>query len=90
MNYTFIINYNGGTYISQVIDGKNLTEAIYKWLDRFKLENIDDLKSNILEQVQGRIVSEDYDPILLDGMNNVWCNDLGIIESQYFSMTIVN
>ncbi|MDH7447321.1 hypothetical protein [Aquimarina sp. 2201CG14-23] len=90
MIYIVIINYDEGTYISQLKGDNEIKKILIKeWYDKFKTENISNLGNNILKQIKERIVLEDYNPIVLNGMDNVWCNDLGIIEGQYFSMTIV-
>jgi len=68
--YTFIMDYLGGTYISQV-EASNNREAMNKWLRELKIEDIDmftreDQKNLIMNDF------EDEEPVLITGMKNVW------------------
>lgn len=88
-SYTFIVNYDGGTYVSQIFNYINIQESIHHWFDKFIADNIKIIRNDEIQILKKRINSEDYNPILLEGMKNVWCNDLGVINKSYFSMTIV-
>ncbi len=39
--------------------------------------------------LQNRLFSDDHIPVTIEGLDKVFCNDLGIINKSYFSMTIV-
>jgi uncharacterized protein YacL (UPF0231 family) len=68
--YTFIMDYLGGTYISQVKASSN-REAIGKWLRDLKIEEIEKFTK---EDQESLIKSgfEDEEPVLITGMKNVW------------------
>ena len=64
--YTFICDYNGGTYISQV-KADFLKEAILLWAKQLEWPKLSILKRKQLDK------QIDDDPIPLDGIENVWC-----------------
>jgi hypothetical protein len=75
MLYTVVMDYRGGTYISQV-DAGSVAGALKVWaagLDtaaiaglgpRRKIELIDDIRERL---------SSGQEPVLLDGLVNAWC-----------------
>ena len=85
--YTFIVNYKDGTYVSQINNNSELDEAIKGWYNNFENENI--LNDKTLNEIKERLASKEFKPLFLNGLENVWCNDLGYIDKKYFSMTIV-
>jgi hypothetical protein len=68
--YTFIMDYLGGTYISQVEASCN-REAMDIWLKELKIEEIDKFSNRDREDLI-KSNFEDEDPILITGMRNVW------------------
>ena len=69
--YTFILDYNGGTYVSQ-IEGRSLKIVILKWVRQLDLDTIR-VKNDNKECIETSIKDNIEEPVLLDGMRNVWC-----------------
>ena len=88
-NFIFIINYNEGIYISKIDFYRDITKSISSWYDQFILENKNNLDPEVFIIIKNRIDSGNYEPILLEGFNNVWSNDLGEIKKTFFSMNII-
>jgi hypothetical protein len=66
--YTVVLEYRGGTYISQVL-GPSLSAALKQWANAL---NENDLANWGLSRPELTEVIED-DPALLDGCINAWC-----------------
>lgn len=86
--YTIIVDYKGGTYVSQykaldILDLKN------KWLDLElpKLKKIAAFTPNEVRAMKEKLLDEKE--ICFEGLSNVWNNDLGFITKDYFSFIIV-
>lgn len=68
--YTFIMDYLGGTYISQV-KAKNTTIAMHEWIANLSVKEI----KGFTEKDKKIIIEtdlEDEKPILIDGIKNTW------------------
>ena len=69
--YTFIMDYKGGTYISQ-IDSSSLKTACVDWANSLRVSEIDEFgeisKNQLIEQMKSE------EPILLKGLVNAWCS----------------
>ena len=69
--FTIILDYLGGTYISQVT-AQNIDKAIRNWIRALEVETIDGFtnsdKENLIE-----VDFIDDKPALIDNMFNVWC-----------------
>ncbi len=64
--YTFVLDYKGGTYISQAID--NLPgDAVKKWIKKLNLEQIG------IKTTSKVISNPDENISPLDTLKNVWC-----------------
>lgn len=86
--YSFVINYDGGTFISQ-INAKSIEESISRWGEIelpiiVKLAKID---SNTIREIKSKLLKEE--PILIQNLKRIWCNDFGLKYNGYFSMTII-
>ena len=69
--YTFIMEYLGGTYISQV-EAINHKEAMKIWLDNLKWQEIENFTLNDkLSLIKENFVDEE--PMLIEGLKNTWC-----------------
>jgi hypothetical protein len=83
--YTFIMNYAGGTYISQV-RAPSETSACVKWAQRLEVSQIQGLgpkgQESLIEQVK------DDPPGPLDGTLNAWCTD-AIIHGKFALINLV-
>ena len=87
--YTFIINFRSGTFISQISSEEDIEKSIINWWEKFKIENKENINEREIKEIYKRLFSEDYKPIRLDNIKGVWCNDLGFIGKEYFSMNII-
>lgn len=68
--YTFVMEFRGGTYISQV-EAESLALAIEKWSNSVDTKQIRHLgsigKSTLIKKLQSE------DPTPLQGLDDVWC-----------------
>ena len=69
--YTFILDYDEGTYISQ-IKSRALERAVLKWAEALDIEAIDGCLNKHKMQIISEIKSEFEKPIPIKEMNNVW------------------
>lgn len=83
--YTFVFEFKGGTYLSQV-SAKSIGEAIRCWAEEI---NIDEIKFMGHASKNELInLSDSLEPILINGMDNVWCVS-GLLRSGFFMANIV-
>ena len=70
--YTIVLDFRGGTYISQV-DAIDETDAVLRWTDRLlAAEPVGDLSPALAKAVLVELEGGDR-PTALDGLANVWC-----------------
>lgn len=67
--FTFIVEYKGGTYISQYY-ALNLKDALFSWAEKLD-QKIFSLKKQ--EQIRIEIQNEDNFPTPIEAVDNVWC-----------------
>jgi hypothetical protein len=75
MLYTVIMEYRGGTYISQV-DGDSVVEALRKCasaLDPAGIQGRGQARKKDLIDDIGSSLSYGDEPVPLQGLSNVWC-----------------
>ncbi|MEO6522967.1 MAG: hypothetical protein ABIN91_14895 [Mucilaginibacter sp.] len=79
--YTFIMEYWGGTYISQV-EAADHKEAIKVWIVNLEISEI----KGFSEADKAKAIDNDdfYDATLLKGLTNVWC--IGFIASKGYAL----
>jgi hypothetical protein len=73
--YTFIADYDGGTYISQVTSPDPRT-AIFTWAQNFDVEAIPGLGARSKQILLESLREDDEDKMLyvaLDGLTSAWC-----------------
>ena len=74
--YTFIVDYNGGTYISQ-ITAPNPKSAVRSWADNFPIEAVPGLgaksKQELIRILQRDEEEDGINYVLIDGLTNTWC-----------------
>ncbi len=68
--YTFILDYLGGTYISQV-KSSNKFEAMKLWIQNLQIDEIENFSNNDKMNLI-RDNFSDEDPIAISGLKNVW------------------
>ena len=79
--YTILLDYAGGTYVSQV-PAQDVISVLPIWLD--KLVD-DDLRQWNLGRMELKTATETA-PILLDGLQNVWC----VSSAGKFGLVLIN
>ncbi|MEN2402534.1 hypothetical protein GKZ90_0022275 [Flavobacterium sp. MC2016-06] len=84
--YSFIMEYDGGCYISQV-HADNEHEVIRVWLNQLDVNFIE----NFSEKDKERLIMEDFideDPIPILGCKNIW--DIGLRIKKNKMLAIIN
>lgn len=70
--YTFVMDYLGGTYVSQ-FEAENIDSAIHKWAHSLDTDNIDGLGPVGKKRLINEVALTDETPTHLNGLKNVWC-----------------
>ena len=84
--YTYILDFRGGTYVSQV-KSKSLDESVNMWVKYLKKTEgtIQFLDRKSILEIEKQFQDEDNrTPRPLDGLSNVWCLD--ILTKQGFGL----
>jgi len=68
--YTFIMEFNGGTFISQVT-APDHTSAIESWATSLNPDEIKGFLASMKSEILRDMCEES--PTLLNGLTNVWC-----------------
>ena len=71
--YTVIFEFLDGTYVSQV-ECKRFESVTATWLEHLNLDEIDGI--NEVERDSLRIEFLKEEPVLLEGLKNIWCNSI--------------
>ena len=74
--FTVILDYRGGTYVSQVSAG-NAGAALVKWAKQIKPNEIQHLGQKRLARLASDIefnYADLYSPTPLEGLMNAWCS----------------
>ncbi len=73
LNFTFIVNFRGGTYCSQV-QAREVNKSIFKWIKQIEKEQgqIKYLGDKIIEELKKEAIDENNETILLIGLKNIW------------------
>jgi hypothetical protein len=85
--YTFIMDFRGGTYISQVM-AKNVASATKKWANQLDTTPIKHMGPAAKAEIIREMNNEIHYPVLLSGMSNVWCISCSI-RVGFFLLNIV-
>lgn len=83
--YTFILDFRGGTYISQV-ESKNIATALNSWARVLDTRSIKYWGQSAKAELINLLEYEEAKP--LTGMDNVWCFS-GILRVGFFIVNIV-
>lgn len=87
--FTIIAEFRGGTYCSQVYS-EDVFSAQKEWvkcLERDKKE-IKFLGDKIISEIILKLNDDDYKPIKLSNLNNIWCNSFSTFKGV-FNINIV-
>ena len=83
--YTFIMEFAGGTYISQV-KAPSQKAACVKWAQSLDVSQVKGLglkgKESLIEQMK------DESPVALDGLSNAWCTG-AFLRGEYALINLV-
>ena len=73
LTYTFITNYRGGIYCTQV-KAENVFKSVFAWTQKIKTEKeeIKYLGDKIIKELEVLSKDQDHKPILLTGLKNIW------------------
>lgn len=80
--YTFLLEIDGGTYISQ-INAINIEDSVIQWITSLEIENSKEqfISLEIVSGLKNEIFISDLEkPTELDGLKNVWCLSFSIKE----------
>ncbi len=79
--YTFVFDWEGGTYISQV-EARHPKEAYRNWAKQLEIQYIPGFTEAMRQEVQNAIETDDATP--LEGLTNAWC--FTVLISDKFGM----
>lgn len=86
--YTIVIDYKGGTYVSQYYaQNVSLLKEIWVKYELTTLSKIAEFSSYEKYAIKKKILEEEE--LNFDGLQNAWNNDIGFIKNNYFSMIII-
>ncbi len=84
--YTIVFDFKGGTYISQYY-ASSIKEAVLLWANNSDNGDIPDISIKVKEQIYSNLLEDE--PILLTGIENVWCSFFRIKRKGYLINTIL-
>jgi hypothetical protein len=70
--FTFIMDFAGGTYISQV-DAPSTTTACVKWAEELDVSGVKGIGANSKASLINQMKDEEQEPQPLNGIFNAWC-----------------
>jgi hypothetical protein len=72
--FTFITDFRGGTYISQV-KANDVDAAVFAWVEQLKVDKnaIKNLREKTIAQLYQEAKDQDHRLVALEGVKNVWC-----------------
>lgn len=87
--FTFIADYRGGTYCTQV-QAETINKSVRKWTEKLKveIEEIQYLGYKIIEELEAVSKDKDNQPTPLKGLKNVWCANYTTRQGS-FSINII-
>jgi hypothetical protein len=71
-NYTFILEYRKGTYISQFM-AETINDAMTKWASSIDHNTIPNFLVNDKKLLMKEVKKEENIPMLIKNIANVWC-----------------
>jgi hypothetical protein len=85
--FTVVCDYDGGTYVSQHEAGDPI-EVAQKWSVMIRAERPIPYSSSYIANRVLRDLNDDFGPVALDGLSNVWQMG-GKVGRSYYTATIV-
>src|SRR5262245_52732914 len=85
---TFVLDYRGGTYISQV-EARGPAEALEAWLDTIDLDEITGLTNRSRARFRESILSHHNDIVPVNEVQNVWCAS-GVVRGALALVHIIH
>ena len=79
--YTFVMDFEGGTYISQ-IKNTTLKKAVISWAKNLNCLNISYFGDKSKNQILKYLLEEEYSPVQVDGLKNVWCTSFLLFKGS--------
>ncbi len=75
--YSYIVEFRGGTYCCQV-EAEDFKASLQGWLTKINDEKseIKYLGNKTLEEIANQMKDEDAQPVLLNGLKNIWYTSL--------------
>lgn len=86
--YTFIMDYKGGTYISQTY-APNLTKACETWLESLNIDEIQGAGKKFKTELLIKVLDQEIPPVLLQGLQNVWCISAVVEQNELALINII-
>ncbi len=84
--FTFIIDYMGGTYVSQV-NGNSPDDAMLRWVRTFDFQNVLKIHQDI-NNILRDIEDVEKTPLALNGMKNIWSFSL-LLDDELALVNVV-
>lgn len=84
LNFTFIVNFRGGTYCTQV-QAPNIDRSIHEWIKQIKREKdqILYLGDKIIEELKKDVKNEINEPTPLNGLKNIWFTSFSTKQGSF-------
>lgn len=82
--FTVILEYRGGTYISQV-QADDVSKVLSRWLDQISDE---EFRQWMLSQLELDSSLRGSNPVPINGISNVWCQS-ALVDSHLVLINIV-
>lgn len=88
--FTFIVDYRGGTYVSQVT-APDVEAAVLAWAAQLEIEAIPGLKPKHKTKLERQLAQDfavDDRPVRLDGLDNAWFTSI-LVRNKCMYINIV-
>lgn len=84
--YTFIFNFEGGTYVSQ-LEAQHPKKAIRQWATQLEIQHIPNFTQAMKENLKKSVDHDDATSV--EGVTNVWCFDIRPSKDHFCLVNIV-
>ncbi|MBL7710705.1 MAG: hypothetical protein JNJ86_16665 [Chitinophagaceae bacterium] len=85
LNFTFIVNFRGGTYCSQV-QATEVNRSTLEWIKQIEKvkDQIKYLGDKIIEELKKEAMNEDNNVTPLSGLKNIWFTLYSTKQGSFF------